>query len=36
VQIIDQRHLPHDFVVEDVRTVEDMCVAIKDESRGAE
>lgn len=30
VQIIDQRHLPHDFVVEDVRTVEEMCVAIKD------
>ena len=30
VQIIDQRHLPHDFVVEDLRTVEEMCVAIKD------
>ena len=34
VQIIDQRFLPHDFVVEDVRTVEEMCVAIKDKSRG--
>eukprot|EP00434_Breviolum_minutum_P014426 symbB.v1.2.012718.t1/scaffold883.1/size155361/3 len=30
VQIIDQRHLPHDFVVEDIKTVEEMCVAIKD------
>ena len=30
VQIIDQRWLPHRFVVEDIRTVEDMAVAIKD------
>ncbi|CAK8992326.1 unnamed protein product [Durusdinium trenchii] len=30
VQIIDQRHLPHDFVVEDIRSVEEMCMAIKD------
>lgn len=30
VQIIDQRHLPHEFVVEDVRTVDQMAAAIKD------
>ena len=30
VQIIDQRHLPHKFVVEDIRTVDDMALAIKD------
>lgn len=30
VQIIDQRHLPHDFVVEDIKTLEDMAAAIKD------
>src|SRR3989339_186725 len=30
VQIIDQRLLPHEFVVEDLRTVDDVCVAIKD------
>ncbi len=28
VQIIDQRDLPHRFVIEDLRTVEDVCVAI--------
>lgn len=30
VQIIDQRRLPHEFVVEDVRTVADMATAIRD------
>jgi methylthioribose-1-phosphate isomerase len=30
VQIIDQRQLPFEFVVEDIQTVEQMCVAIKD------
>ncbi|CAJ1397244.1 unnamed protein product [Effrenium voratum] len=30
VQIIDQRHLPHEFVVEDIKSVQEMCVAIKD------
>ena len=30
VQIIDQRHLPHQFVVEDLATVADMAQAIKD------
>ncbi|MCS6827960.1 MAG: S-methyl-5-thioribose-1-phosphate isomerase [Caldilinea sp.] len=30
VQIIDQRHLPFRFVIEDLRTVEDVAVAIKD------
>ncbi len=30
VQIIDQRTLPHQFVVEDIATVDEMCVAIKD------
>ena len=30
IQIIDQRWLPHKFVVEDLRNVEDFCVAIKD------
>ncbi|MGK0187428.1 MAG: methylthioribose-1-phosphate isomerase [Verrucomicrobiales bacterium] len=30
VQIIDQRHLPFSFVVEDLCSVEDVCVAIKD------
>lgn len=30
VQIIDQRQLPHEFVVEDIKTVQDMAVAIKD------
>jgi len=30
VQIIDQRQLPHEFVIEDVRSVEDMATVIKD------
>jgi methylthioribose-1-phosphate isomerase len=30
VQIIDQRDLPHRFVVEDLATVDDVCVAIKE------
>ncbi len=30
VQIIDQRHLPHKFVVEDLTTVDDVAQAIKD------
>jgi len=30
VQIIDQRHLPHKFVVEDVTTADEMAVVIKD------
>ncbi len=30
VQIIDQRWLPHKFVVADIRSVDEMCVAIKD------
>lgn len=30
VQIIDQRTLPHQFVIEDIATVAQMCVAIKD------
>lgn len=30
VQIIDQRQLPHEFVIEDVRTVGEMCAVIKD------
>lgn len=30
VQLIDQRALPHRFVVEDVRTVEEMAVAIRE------
>lgn len=30
VQIIDQRHLPHKFVVEDLTTVEEVACAIKD------
>jgi len=29
IQIIDQRSLPHEFVIEDIRTVEGMAVAIK-------
>lgn len=36
VQIIDQRHLPHKFVIEDLSTVEEMAEAIKDmHARGA-
>lgn len=30
VQIIDQRWLPHQFVIADLKTVDDVCVAIKD------
>ncbi len=30
VKIIDQRHLPHHFVLEDISSVEEMCIAIKD------
>jgi methylthioribose-1-phosphate isomerase len=30
IQIIDQRHLPHRFVIEDISTVEQMATAIRD------
>lgn len=30
VKIIDQRHLPHKFVIEILQTVDDVCIAIKD------
>ena len=30
VQLIDQRFLPHDFVIEEIRTVEQMATAIRD------
>ena len=30
VQIIDQRHLPHHFIIEDLRTVEEVARAIKE------
>jgi len=30
IQIIDQRHLPHEFVIEDLRSVDEMAVAISD------
>ncbi len=30
IQIIDQRFLPHEFVVEDLKTIEDITIAIKD------
>jgi methylthioribose-1-phosphate isomerase len=30
VQIIDQRHLPHKFIIEDLKTVDDVARAIKD------
>ncbi len=30
IQIIDQRHLPHQFIIEDLGTVDDMAIAIKD------
>ena len=30
VQIIDQRQLPHRFVIEDIRSAEEMAVAIRD------
>ena len=30
VQLIDQRHLPHRFLIEDISTVAQMCAAIRD------
>ncbi|MBL7054740.1 S-methyl-5-thioribose-1-phosphate isomerase [Candidatus Woesearchaeota archaeon] len=30
VQIIDQRNLPHEFIIEDLKTVDDVTIAIKD------
>src|SRR5678810_358149 len=30
IQIIDQRHLPHQFIIEDLETVDQMASAIKD------
>lgn len=30
VQIIDQRWLPHKFIIEDLKAVDDFCVSIKD------
>ena len=30
IQIIDQRHLPHRFVVEELRTVSEVCTAIRE------
>ncbi|CAE7468271.1 mtnA [Symbiodinium sp. CCMP2592] len=30
VQVIDQRHLPHEFVIEDVRSLDEMSSVIKD------
>jgi methylthioribose-1-phosphate isomerase len=30
IQIIDQRHLPHRFIIEELETVDDMVTAIKD------
>jgi len=30
IQIIDQRHLPHRFVIEDLRTVQDVAIALKE------
>ncbi len=30
IQIIDQRHLPHQFVIEDINSVEEMAAAIKE------
>jgi methylthioribose-1-phosphate isomerase len=30
VQIIDQRHIPHRFIIEDLRTVDEVAIAIKD------
>lgn len=30
IQIIDQRHLPHQFIIEDLRTVQEVARAIKD------
>ncbi|MGY6528458.1 MAG: S-methyl-5-thioribose-1-phosphate isomerase [Cyanobacterium sp.] len=30
IQVIDQRHLPHRFVIEDLRTVDDVAIALKE------
>lgn len=30
IQIIDQRYLPHKFVIEDLKTIDDFAIAIKD------
>ncbi len=30
VKVIDQRFLPHRFIIEDLRTLSDVCIAIKD------
>lgn len=30
LQVIDQRYLPHKFIIEDIRTVDDAIIAIKD------
>jgi methylthioribose-1-phosphate isomerase len=30
VKIIDQRRLPHEFIIEDLKTVDDIITAIKD------
>ncbi|MBN2367376.1 S-methyl-5-thioribose-1-phosphate isomerase [Candidatus Woesearchaeota archaeon] len=30
IQIIDQRHLPHKFIIEDLKTLDDAAIAIKD------
>jgi methylthioribose-1-phosphate isomerase len=30
IQIIDQRHLPHKFIIEDLKTLEEVAIAIKD------
>ena len=30
IQIIDQRYLPHQFIIEDISSVDEMCIAIKD------
>ncbi|MBL1210504.1 S-methyl-5-thioribose-1-phosphate isomerase [Geminocystis sp. GBBB08] len=30
IQVIDQRHLPHKFIIEDLTTLEEVCTAIKE------
>jgi methylthioribose-1-phosphate isomerase len=30
IQIIDQRHLPHKFIIEDLKTIDDVAIAIKE------
>src|SRR3954471_13637624 len=30
ISIIDQRHLPHQFVIEDIRSINEAVIAIKD------